>query len=651
MNMSMSMYRTPCAAVSRIRKSPLAFIASEIRNLSTTTRRCINMEDYPTEKIRNFSVVAHIDHGKSTLSDRLLELTNTIKPGQNQQVLDKLEVERERGITVKANSSSMLYDYKGDKYLLNLIDTPGHVDFSYEVSRSLGACDGALLLVDATQGIQAQTLSVFELASQRNLKIIPVINKIDLPAAEPDAVIEQVLMQFDLDIDSALPISAKSGLNVEKVLHAIVDQIPPPPPSPTPPRQQPLKALLFDSYFDKFRGAVSLIKIESGSIQKGDVVVSHHSKSRYTVGEVGVLNPAEKPTTHLQHGQVGYLVCGMKESSEAHIGDTIYKQSQPVEPLPGFQPVKPMVFAGVFPVDNKDFLRLEENVKRLTLNDPSVTVNRESSNALGQGCRVGFLGQLHLDVFRQRLEDEHDSEVIITAPTVPYKVIQGGEERIVRVPSDFPEPHELSNKKASLFEPYVNAEVIVPDEYLGSVIELMSAHRGDQVAFNYLENSNPPRVHLKYHVPLAEIVTDFYAKLKSATSGYASFEYQQADYVASDLVKLNMLIHHRPVDALAMIVHRSKSMDVAKHWVSKLKDVIPKQQFEVAIQAAIGQKPIARETIKAMRMNVTEGLYGGHFDRKLKKLNQQKRGKAKLKTKAVGNIHLPQSAFYDLMKS
>ncbi|TIC01110.1 GUF1 GTPase-like protein [Wallemia mellicola] len=633
----------------------LPFLRSQLkRNFSTTHSKWINIEDFPTERIRNFSVVAHIDHGKSTLSDRLLELTGTIKPGQNQQVLDKLEVERERGITVKANSSSMVYNHNGHDYLLNLIDTPGHVDFSYEVSRSLGACDGALLLVDATQGIQAQTLSVFDLASQRNLKIIPVINKIDLPAAEPENVIEQVALQFDLDMDLALPISAKSGLNVESVLHAIVEQIPPPPASNIPLRQQPLKALLFDSYFDKFRGAVSLIKLESGMVQKvliGDVIVSHHSKSKYTVTEVGILNPDERTTTHLQHGQVGYLVCGMKESNEAHIGDTIYKQSMPVEALPGFQPVKPMVFAGVFPVDNKDFMRLEENVKRLTLNDPSVTVNRESSNALGQGCRVGFLGQLHLDVFRQRLEDEHDSEVIITAPTVPYKVIQNGKERIIRVPSEFPEPSELSNRKSSLFEPYVNAEIIVPDEYLGNVIELLSEHRGDQIAFNYLENSNPPRVHLKYHLPLAEIVTDFYSKLKSATSGYASFEYQQADYVASDLVKLNMVIHHRPVDALAMIVHRSKSMEVGKHWVKKLKDVIPKQQFEVAIQAAIGQKPIARETIKAMRMNVTEGLYGGHFDRKLKKLNQQKRGKAKLKMKAVGNIHLPQSAFYDLMKS
>ncbi|KAI0685669.1 GTP-binding protein lepa [Cytidiella melzeri] len=648
-----------CLRVSAPR--PAIVVTPTQRWLTTTSARCtasareqardnVRMEEYPCEVIRNFSIIAHIDHGKSTLADRLLELTGTIdkkERGINKQVLDKLKVERERGITVKAQTASMIHKYASKNYLLNLIDTPGHVDFAWEVSRSLAACQGALLLVDASQGVQAQSLSVFHAAKDRGLTIIPVLNKIDLPAAQPEIVAAQMQSTFGINPEDVIKISAKSGKGVDAVLQAIVDRIPPPSGS----IDDPLKAFLFDSSYDQYRGVVSLVAVQGGLLKKGDKIVSCYTRKKYDVVDVGIMHPEEVPTRSLRPGQVGWVACNMKESSEAHIGDTLHRIGVPVEPMPGFKPAKAMVYAGIFPVDSSDFPKLEESIKRLTLTDRSVEIKRESSTALGQGLRLGFLGSLHMDVFRQRLEDEHNANVIITAPTVPYKVVYRDRTVFVSNPTDFPEVTDVATHVKEVQEPVVKASIIVPEEYLGDMMDLCFMHRAEDLDHRYLDASeaNSARIILTCTLPLSEIVTDFFDKLKSRSSGFASFDYEDAGYKPSQLSKMLFLLNGKPVDALGLIVHRSAEQEVGRAWVKKLHKVIPRQLFEVPIQAAIGKRIIARETLSAMRADVTAGLYGGHHERKLKHLNNQKESKRKMKR--VGSVELPQEAFYDILSS
>lgn len=625
------------------------------RNLSTSAPRRapaqINMETYAPANIRNFAIIAHIDHGKSTLSDRLLELTNTIQrraAGENQQVLDKLKVERERGITVKAQTVSMFHKSDGREYLLNLIDTPGHVDFSWEVSRSLGACEGAILLVDASQGVQAQSISVFHAAKEKGLKIIPVLNKIDLPAAEPDRIATQIQAMFDLDPADIINVSAKTGLGVKDVLSAIVHRIP--PPDQTTKADAPLKMLLFDSSYDRYRGVISLMSIKDGELRKGDKIASCHSRKKYEVMDLGIMHPEETPTACLRPGQVGWVACNMKDTGEAIIGDTFHRVGQDVEPLPGFQLAKAMVFAGIYPVDSNDFPKLEESIKRLTLTDRSVSVQRESSTALGQGCRLGFLGTLHMDVFRQRLEDEYDANVIITAPTVPYKLIFHDRTVFVSNPTDFPDVHDPRTRLEEVQEPMVTASIIVPSDYLGDMMELCTSHRAQDIDYRYLDSEyQASRIMLTCRLPLGEIMTDFFDKLKSRSSGFASFDYEDAGYQKSDLVKMTFLLNGKAVDALAFIVHRSAADNIGREWALKLRKVIPRQQFEVPIQAVVGKKVVARETISAVRKDVTAGMYGGHHERKMKKLAEQKEGKKRLKR--IGSVDVPQEAFFEILSS
>ncbi|KAJ7219510.1 P-loop containing nucleoside triphosphate hydrolase protein [Mycena pura] len=610
----------------------------------------IVMEGFTCDLIRNFSIIAHIDHGKSTLADRLLELTGTIQKkavGRNEQVLDKLKVERERGITVKAQTASMFYAFCGKQHVLNLIDTPGHVDFSWEVSRSLAACQGALLLVDASQGVQAQTISVFHIAQERGLKIIPVLNKIDLPAAQPERITAQMQSTFGIDPEDIISISAKTGQGVSQVLQAIMDRIPPPRGT----TERPLKAFLFDSLYDRYRGVISLVAIQDGVLKKGDRIASCHTRKKYEVTEVGIMHPEEMPVTSLFPGQVGYIACNMKESSEAHIGDTLHLAGATVDTMPGFQPAKAMVYAGIFPIDSSDFPKLEEAIKRLALTDRSVTVQRESSTALGQGCRLGFLGTLHMDVFRQRLEDEHDANIIVTAPTVPYKIVYKDSEVCVSNPTEFPDAIDVSSKVKEVQEPVVRASIIVPEEYFGEMMDLCFTHRAVDLEHRYLDagTGSSSRIMLNCILPLSEIVTDFFDQLKSRSSGFASFDYEDAGYKTSNLAKIVFLLNGKPVDALALIIHRSKEDEIGRLWVKKLVKVIPRQQFEVPIQAAVGKKIIARETLKAYRADVTAGLYGGHVERKMKQLEIQKEGKKRLKR--MGNVDIPQDAFFEIMSS
>nr|XP_019009479.1 GTP-binding protein LepA [Kwoniella pini CBS 10737]OCF48260.1 GTP-binding protein LepA [Kwoniella pini CBS 10737] len=612
----------------------------------TSKKRIISMGEFPPERIRNLSIIAHIDHGKSTLADRLLQMTGTVPSSSNPQFLDKLKVERERGITVKAQTVSIIHEHTdGQKYLINLIDTPGHVDFSYEVSRSLGACEGGLLLVDCSQGIQAQTLSVFHHAVEANLKLLPVINKVDLPHASPEETSEEVETSLGLPTKDHMRISAKSGLGVQSVLDNIVEGLP--PPRSWVEDDGKLRGLIFDTFYDQFRGVVSLVRIFSGTLKKGDKVRFLQAGKKYEILEVGINNPEEVVVDELRDGQVGYIVCNMKNSEEAFIGDTICWVDKPVEPLPGFKPMKAMVYAGVFPMDSSDFPKLEESIERLTLNDRSVSIQRESSAALSQGFRLGFLGTLHMDVFKQRLEDEYSSEVIVTAPTVPYKVIYlNGTEEYISNPVDFPEVTDSKMRVRHVEEPMTYFHAI--SEYLGEMMDLCSRYRGVQQEYRILENSD--RAILRYSLPLAEIVTDFFSELKSSSSGFASFDYEEAGYQQSTLVKLNILINGKPVDALAMIVHKFAAQNVGKAWVKKLKEVVPRQQFELSLQAAVGAKVIARENVSAFRKDVTAGLYGGHYDRKLKHLNKQKEGKKRLK-KLAGNIEIPQTAFFQVLSS
>lgn len=597
------------------------------------------LQSFTPDKIRNFSVIAHIDHGKSTLSDRLLEVTGTLSTRhKNEQFLDKLQVEKERGITVKAQTASMIYEYKGEHYLLNLIDTPGHVDFSYEVSRSLYACQGALLLVDAAQGVQAQTMANFYLAFDQDLKMIPIINKIDMAAADVPRVSRELETLFDFNKDEMILASAKTGIGIDDILAALVNKL----PAPKADLEQPLKALLFDSWFDEYRGVVCLIALQDGKIEKGDMIKLAQANVQYEVLEVGLMHPDPTPTDALFAGQVGYLITGMKTVKEARVGDTIFHSKQPVKPFPGFKPAKPMVFAGIFPVENSDFENLRDAIDKLTLNDASVTVEKKSSPALGLGFRCGFLGLLHMDVFKQRLEQEYDLDVIITAPSVAYRIkFTNGEEQIIENPSDFPEKNYID----TVYEPIIDATIIVPQKYLGAILELCQKKRGEQTDMKHLDEE---RVILKYKLPLNEVAADFYDHLKSLSSGYASFDYEIAKYEPADLVKMDFLLNGKPVDALSVIVHKENSYYLGRDITAKLRKVIPRQLFEVAIQAALGGTIIARETVSALRKNVIAKCYGGDITRKRKLLEKQKKGKKRMKQ--VGNVEVPQEAFLTILK-
>jgi elongation factor 4 len=604
------------------------------------SQRIPNLQDFTPDRIRNFSIIAHIDHGKSTLSDRLLEISGTITERQKkEQFLDKLQVERDRGITVKAQTASMFYQYKGIWYLLNLIDTPGHVDFTYEVSRSLYACQGALLLIDAAQGVQAQTMANFYLAFEQDLKIIPVINKIDLPNADPEKVTNQFVNLFDFKAEEVIKASAKANIGIADIFHAIIERV----PSLRVSKDKPLRALLFDSWFDEYRGVVCLIALHDGIIKKGDIINLAQASSHYEVLEVGLMYPEPTPTNILYAGQVGYLITGMKTIKEAQIGDTIYHSKKPVELFPGFKPAKPMVFAGIFPVDSEEIGLLEEAIEKLTLNDASVSVEKKTSAALGIGFRCGFLGMLHMEVFKQRLEQEYHLSVIATAPSVLYQIKLAGSGEMITIenPSDFPERNHIDE----ILEPMIDSTIIVPQQYLGSIIKLCEEKRGRQQNLTYLDDT---RVILKYRLPLNEVAMEFYGELKGLSSGYASFDYEISGYEPADLVKMDILLNGKPVDALSIIIHKDRAYYIGRDLTQRLQKVIHRQLFEVIIQAAIGAKIIARERVAPLRKDVTAKCYGGDISRKRKLLEKQKEGKKKMKQ--VGSVEVPQEAFLSLLK-
>lgn len=595
----------------------------------------------PIERFRNFCIVAHVDHGKSTLSDRLLELTGTIRPGSNKQVLDKLDVERERGITVKAQTCSMIYNHNGKDYLLHLVDTPGHVDFRAEVSRSYVSCGGALLLVDASQGVQAQTVANFYLAFAQGLSLIPVINKVDLPHADAQRALEQMKDTFELDPNSAVLVSAKTGLNVQALLPAVIDKV----PAPVGDDTKPLRLFLVDSWYSSYKGVILLVRIFDGTIRAGDQVVSFATGLKYTVGEVGIMYPDQTPQKVLRAGQVGYIYFNpsMRRSQEAKVGDTYTKVGfeRQVEPLPGFEEPKAMVFVAAFPVDQGDFEHLEESINQLLLNDRSVTIQKESSHALGAGFRLGFLGTLHCSVFEDRLRQEHGASIIITPPTVPFKVVyKDGKDLVITNPAEFPDDDIARRNVAELREPYVLATLTLPDEYLGKVIELCEGNRGEQKSMEYFTST---QVILKYDMPLAQLVDDFFGKLKGATKGYATLDYEDSDWRVSNIAKLQLLVNKEPVDAVARVVHISQARHLGKQWVEKFKEHVDRQMFEVVIQAAIGKQIVARETLKPFRKDVLQKLHASDIGRRQKLLDKQKAGRKKLK--AVGNVVIEHEAF------
>lgn len=622
------------------------------RRLLCTNSQAIDLRQHPPELIRNFSIIAHIDHGKSTLADRLLELTGTIKKGHGQpQYLDKLQVERERGITVKAQTATMFFNHStigsgnimgacSQKFLLNLIDTPGHVDFNYEVSRSLAACQGVLLVVDAAQGVQAQTVANFYLAFEANLAIIPVINKIDQPTADPDRVKAQLKSLFDLDPQDAILTSAKTGQGLEHVLPAVIERIPPPKGLIS----SPLRMLLLDSYYDEYRGVICHVAIIDGAIRKGEKIASAATGQSYEIMDAGILHPELTPTGMLLTGQVGYVVTGMRSTKEARVGDTLHHVRSVIQPLPGFKAAKHMVFAGVYPADGSDFDDLNIAIEKLTCNDASVLVARESSGALGLGFRCGFLGLLHMDVFLQRLEQEYGAQVITTTPTVPY-IFEYSDGSKVTVQNPAALSTNPGQRVTACWEPTVIATIILPSEFVGSVITLCSERRGEQLEYSFIDSQ---RALLKYRMPLREIVVDFYNELKSLTSGYASFDYEDSEYQISDLVKLDILLNGQQVDAMATIVHNLKAQRIGRELVDKLKKFIDRQMFEISIQAAIGSKIVARESLSALRKNVLAKCYGGDVSRKRKLLEKQKEGKKRMKR--VGSVDIPQEAFHQLLK-
>lgn len=592
------------------------------------------------EHIRNFCIIAHIDHGKSTLADRLLEYTNTITQRESQaQLLDDMDLERERGITIKSHAIQMDYILDGKKYVLNLIDTPGHVDFSYEVSRSIAACEGALLIVDAAQGIQAQTISNLYLALENDLEIIPVLNKMDLPGAMPEEVKDQIVDLLGCKREDILAASGKTGMGVHDILRAIVERVPAPVGDP----QAPLQALIFDSVFNSFRGIIAYFKVVNGEIKKGDKVKFVATEKEYLADEVGTLKLNQLPKEVIKTGDVGYIISGIKEAREVKVGDTITHTERPCESgIQGFEEVKPMVFAGIYPVDTEDYEELRESMAKLQLNDASLVFEPESSAALGFGFRCGFLGMLHMEIIQERLEREFNMTVITTVPNVSYKAYTTkGEELQVNNPSDLPDPSKLDYVE----EPYINATIITKAEFVGPVMSLCIQKRGFIKNQSYLTSD---RVELIFEMPMGEIVFDFYDKLKTISKGYASFDYHQIGYRQSDLVRLDIRLNSEPVDALSSLIHRSNSYDFGKKICEKLKELLPRQQFEIIIQASIGAKIIARETVKALRKDVTAKCYGGDISRKRKLLEKQKKGKKRMRQ--VGNVEIPQSAFMAVLK-
>jgi GTP-binding protein LepA len=590
--------------------------------------------------IRNFCIIAHIDHGKSTRADRLLEYTNTIsKRDMMAQVLDDMDLERERGITIKSHAIQMNYQFEGQDYVLNLIDTPGHVDFSYEVSRSIAACEGALLIVDASQGIQAQTISNLYLAIEHDLEIIPILNKMDLPGAMPEEVKDQIIDLIGCERESIIPASGKTGMGVNDILRAIIERV----PSPKGQVEAPLKALIFDSVFNSFRGIIAYYKVIDGKISKGEQVKFMNTGNEYFADEVGVLKLEPEARQSVLAGDVGYIITGIKQAKEVKVGDTITSKVNPTaEAIKGFEDVKPMVFAGIYPVDTEDYEELRDSMFKLQLNDASLVFEPESSAALGFGFRCGFLGMLHMEIIQERLEREFGMTVITTVPNVSYKAYTNAGEMVeVNNPSDLPDPNFIDYVE----EPYILATIITASEYVGPVIALCMDKRGVIKNQVYLTTN---RVELTFEMPLAEVVFDFYDRLKSISRGYASFDYHQTDYKLSHLVKMDIMLNKDVVDALSSIIHRDRAFDLGKKICKKLKELIPRQQFEIAIQAGVGAKIIARETISALRKDVTAKCYGGDISRKRKLLEKQKEGKKRMRQ--VGNVEIPQSAFMAVLK-
>lgn len=592
------------------------------------------------KEIRNFSIIAHIDHGKSTLADRLLQITGVVSERDFvEQFLDRMDIERERGITIKAQTVRMPYTYQGEKYILNLIDTPGHVDFTYEVSRSLAACEGCLLVVDASQGVEAQTIANTLLALENDLVIIPVINKIDLPGADIERTKREIEETLGIPAEDAILISAKTGQNVESVLKSIVEKIPPPGGN----QDAPLRALIFDSWYDSYRGVGLLIRVVDGRIKKGDKIRLMAGGKSFEVEEVGYLSPDPIPSDAIECGEVGYIFAGIKDPRDTRIGDTItYLKDGAETPLPGYREPKPVVFTGIFPVEGGEFEKLRDALEKLRLNDPSIHFEPETSKALGFGFRCGFLGLLHMEITKERLEREFGLELIATAPSVAYKIYKTNGELIeLRSPADYPNPAEIER----IEEPYVRAVIMAPSEYTGEIMELCQEKRGVMLRMNY---PSKDRIEFIYELPLAEIIFDFFDQLKSRTRGYASFDYEIIGYRPSELVKLDILIHGESVDALSMIVHKDKAYRRGRELVTRLRELIPRQLFDVPVQAAIGSRVIARETIKALRKDVLAKCYGGDVTRKRKLLEKQKEGKKRLK--ALGRVQVPQEAFIEILK-
>ena len=588
------------------------------------------------QHIRNFCIIAHIDHGKSTLADRLLEVTHTVsKRDMEEQLLDQMDLEREKGITIKAQAVRMAYTASdGQTYELNLIDTPGHVDFNYEVSRSLAACEGAILVVDATQGIEAQTLANVYLALEQELTIIPVINKIDLPSADPERVREEIQKVIGLDPDEVVLISAKSGIGVADVLEAVVKRVPP----PSGDVDAPVRALIFDSKYDTYRGVIAYVRVKDGVLHTGERIALLNSGAQSEMMELGSFRPVLTPLPELGAGEVGYIATGLKNVKDCQVGDTITAAARPAtDPLPGYKPAQPMVFAGFYPMNGEDYPLLRDALDRLQLNDASLTYEPESSVALGFGYRCGFLGLLHMEIIQERLEREYNMELLATAPSVEYHVIRtDGSELIIDNPSQLPDPGEI----ASVSEPWVKAAIFAPTGHIGAIMELCQAHRGIFLHMAYLDEL---RVQIDYDIPLSELIVEFYDQLKSRTQGYASLDYTLEGYREGKLVKLDILVNAIPVDALSMITHQDKAYALGRALVDKLKEIIPRQMFEVPLQAAVGSRVIARETIRAMRKDVLAKCYGGDVSRKRKLLEKQKEGKARMKR--VGSVEIPQEAF------
>lgn len=591
--------------------------------------------------IRNFSIIAHIDHGKSTLSDRILELTGTVSQrDMEEQLLDTMDIERERGITIKSQAVRVAYTADdGQEYQFNLIDTPGHVDFTYEVSRSLAACEGAVLVVDATQGVEAQTVANAMMAMNADLEIIPLINKIDLPSAEPERVKGEIEDGLAIVADDAILASGKTGVGVKDLLEAVVHLI----PSPEGNAEGPLRALIFDSYFDPYRGVVALVRVVDGSIKKGDEVRLVNAGTEILVEEVGARHPKEVALPNLSVGEVGYLVTGLKDVSQVRVGDTITSRVGGVtEPLPGYREAKPMVYTGLFPIESDQFEALKEALEKLSLNDPALEWEMENSHALGFGFRVGFLGLLHMEVIKERLEREFGLDLIATAPSVEYHVYKTNKEMVsVHSPQDMPDPSEIDH----IEEPYLRATIMIPPDYVGAVMELTVAHRGTFKTMNYI---SPTTVEQIWEIPSSELILDYFDQLKSRTKGYASLDYEFDEYKPGSLQKLDILLSGKPIDALSFIVHKDKAYDRGRVLCEKLKDIIPQQMFEVPIQAAVGGRVLARQTVRAKRKDVLAKCYGGDISRKRKLLERQKAGKKRMK--AIGNVEVPQEAFMAILK-